>query len=79
MAVINYKGEDNPSEKNRFGTVSGVDLKTPPILNLNPLDIEYVNHFIKDLITRNKKLKEQVMRDIFRKKNFFYRYIYKFL
>jgi hypothetical protein len=43
MAVINYKGEDNPSEKNRFGTVSGVDLKTPPILNENPLDIENVN------------------------------------
>lgn len=43
MAEINERKTDNPAEKNQFGVVSGVDLKAPPILNINPLDIKFVN------------------------------------
>lgn len=43
MAIINYKEGDDPTKKNQFGVVSGVDLLAPPILNEDPSSIESVN------------------------------------
>lgn len=45
MAEINYKEGDDPTKKNQFGVVSGVDLTSKVILNNNPLDVESVNGF----------------------------------
>jgi hypothetical protein len=45
MAEINYKEGDDPTKKNQFGVVSGVDLTSKVILNNNPLDIESINGF----------------------------------
>jgi hypothetical protein len=52
MAEINYKEEKDPTKKNKFGVVSGADLEAPPILNLNPLDIEFVNGKNPEEVTR---------------------------
>jgi hypothetical protein len=52
MAIINYKEGDDPTKKNQFGVVSGVDLTAPVILNNNPLDIEFVNGKNPEEVTR---------------------------
>jgi hypothetical protein len=63
MAVINYKEGDDPTKKNQFGVVSGVNLVSPVILNKNPLDIESVNRKNPEQVTSKWNTFHQFLSD----------------